>query len=232
MEMTLGSWRVSVKQVPPTSAELATMYNNDAPHWHRSISLLGYSRAYNQLFAALKVNGTLTHLPENGHVLDCGIGTGGLSLALVKQTSPTIKIHGIDIAEKMLTQADERLRQVGITPSINSYDVRNLPFENNSFNLVMSAHMLEHLSDPLVGLREMVRVLQPGAPLISVVTRRSLFSAWLRVRWQFNAATPAVLTLLMKSAGLENAQLYQLGGPPWCKYMSIACVGFKQEVSR
>jgi ubiquinone/menaquinone biosynthesis C-methylase UbiE len=41
-------------------------------------------------------------------------------------------------------------------------DVRELPFEDDTFDAVICVHMLEHLPNPLVRLREMVRVLRPG----------------------------------------------------------------------
>ena len=106
-------------------------------------------------------------------------------------------------------------------------DVRQLPFEDNRFDLVMAAHTLEHLSNPLDGLQEMVRVLQPGRPLLIVITRRHLLSSWLQVRWYLNAQMPHHMAALMRSAGLKAVRYYPLQGPPWCGWMSFAMVAIK-----
>lgn len=45
-------------------------------------------------------------------------------------------------------------------------DADKLPFEDNSFNFLVSAHMLEHSPNPLKELREWCRVLKTGGNLI------------------------------------------------------------------
>jgi ubiquinone/menaquinone biosynthesis C-methylase UbiE len=51
-------------------------------------------------------------------------------------------------------------------------DVRELPYGNGVFDLVMTAHVLEHLVDPSVALNEMVRALKPGGLLVACVGRK------------------------------------------------------------
>lgn len=41
----------------------------------------------------------------------------------------------------------------------------------STIDLVMAAHMLEHLLNPAIRIKEMVRILRPGAPVILAVTR-------------------------------------------------------------
>jgi len=46
------------------------------------------------------------------------------------------------------------------------YDGKTIPFENDSFGLVISTQVLEHVPSPAMLIREMVRVLKPGGILI------------------------------------------------------------------
>lgn len=48
-------------------------------------------------------------------------------------------------------------------------DAHALPFADESFSFTISMAVLEHLSHPMVALRELYRVLKPGAPFIGTV---------------------------------------------------------------
>lgn len=86
--------------------------------------------------------------------------------------------------------------------------------------------MLEHLPEPSVGLHEMVRVLQPGAPLILVVTRPGLLGSLIQLHWGNGCLSPKVLAQMMTEAELTNIRFYPftVGLSRWT---SIACVGVK-----
>lgn len=49
---------------------------------------------------------------------------------------------------------------------VRKMDVCDLPFEDNSFDLVICNHVMEHLSDDRLGMRELYRVLKPGGTAI------------------------------------------------------------------
>ena len=59
MDMTLGTWRISIQRIPPTSAELAALYDNAAHYWQGALRRLGFLRAYADLFARLQDDGAL-----------------------------------------------------------------------------------------------------------------------------------------------------------------------------
>ncbi|BAZ18544.1 ubiquinone/menaquinone biosynthesis methyltransferase (plasmid) [Calothrix sp. NIES-4071] len=205
------------------------MYNQAAPNWHRLIQRLGVSCAYIKLFQSLQQSATLDHIKENSIICGCGVGTGAFSLALTKTVSSKIKVIGVDISPEMLILAHQHFLQTGINHEIYQGDVNQLPFDDNSFDLVISAHMLEHLPNPAAGLQEMVRVLRPGAPLIIAVTRPGILGFWLESRWGNGCLAPNVLTKIMSSVGLTDICLYPFTfGLSRCT--SIACVGIKSEL--
>ena len=229
MQLQIGTWRIAVEQIQPNRQQLADTYDQIADSWEHAITRLGYPAAYERLFARLVADGRLTNLKRQSPILDAGIGTAALSQALLKTTRSPLHVHGVDISPEMLTQAEENLRPLTPYLSMQEADVANLRYDDGTFSAVMAAHTLEHLSDPQQGLRELVRVLEPGAPLVLVISRQHLFSAWLRLKWAISRTTPNDLAACFTAAGLEDVKLYPLEGRPWCRWMSLACVGIKAE---
>lgn len=225
MELTLGTWRISISRTPPTDAALSQQYTRAADHWDRSLHYLGYPAAYRSLFQQLVRDGTLQGVPASGRVLDCGVGTGALSRALVEQTSADLHITGVDIAQGMLDRAREVFQAAGIRANLLRRSICDLDDAAGSFDLVMGAHILEHLPDPSVGLRTMVQALRPGAPLVLIITRTSPASLWLNLKWHIHRTSPVDLITMMHDVGLTDVRLCPLAGPPWCRWMSMACVG-------
>jgi len=230
MDITLGTWRVSIQRIPPTSAELAALYDCAAHSWQGGLRLLGFPRAYADLFARLQDDGALGSLQRGAWALDCGIGTAAFSLALAEQLVTPVRIEGIDIAPQMLDQARRALDAAGVPADLRRGDVRDLPFADQTFDLVMSAHMLEHLVVPRAALREMTRVLRPRASLLVVVTRRGICGALVGLKYRCASIDPAALVSWMEDAGLADVRQYDITtGPSVARLMSVACVGRKKE---
>lgn len=228
MEWAIGYWQISIQRVYPTTEQLIRIYDTAAPCWHRHLQWLGYSRAYTELFQSLQQSDLLAHLQDGSTVCDCGIGTAAFSLALAKTISPKLHITGADISPEMLRKANQLLDRAGVNHQVYQSDAIALPFKDNSFDLVMSAHMLEHLPNPARGLQEMVRVLRPAAPLILAFTRPGLFGWCIQWHWGNACLSPKQLVGLMAEAGLSNIHCYpfKVGLSRWT---SVACVGFKQR---
>jgi SAM-dependent methyltransferase len=91
-------------------------------------------------------------------------------------------VVGIDISSRIAASANTRLQGEG---SIIAADVRSLPFESGSFDLVISSSTLDHfrdLRDLKPSLEELQRVLRPGGRLIVTVdNRQNLFDPLLRL---------------------------------------------------
>jgi demethylmenaquinone methyltransferase / 2-methoxy-6-polyprenyl-1,4-benzoquinol methylase len=99
-------------------------------------------------------------------ILDVATGTGDLAIAL-NALNPR-KIIGIDIAEKMLDIAREKVirRNLGSIISFETGDAENLPFSDNSFDAVTVAFGVRNYEDLSQGLKEMNRVLNPGGTMM------------------------------------------------------------------
>jgi demethylmenaquinone methyltransferase/2-methoxy-6-polyprenyl-1,4-benzoquinol methylase len=100
----------------------------------------------------------------DARVLDLCCGTGDMAFALQRQAgSSGARIVGADFAHPMLERAlrksDGKLLQWV------EADALNLPFPDESFDLVTSAFGFRNLADYDAGLREIARVLRPGGEL-------------------------------------------------------------------
>lgn len=103
-------------------------------------------------------------IPSTATILDLACGTGELARLLLKE-QPTQQIVGIDISEKMLAIAREKLQNY---PNV-SFAVASasaLPFANNSFDVIVSANAFHYFEDPDAALKEMKRVLKPKGQVI------------------------------------------------------------------
>lgn len=105
-------------------------------------------------------------LPPGAAVLDVGTGPGTLPLLIAEQ-SPHLSISAVDLSAEMIARATSAA-DVRATPdaspiSFQIADVADLPFDDRSFDVVVSTISMHHWADPDAGLREIVRVLRSGA---------------------------------------------------------------------
>jgi ubiquinone/menaquinone biosynthesis C-methylase UbiE len=226
MELAFGEWQLSLRRQPPSVDKLAASYSASAASWHRQITRLGYMESYAQLFERLVAEGQLSVLGASARVLDCGIGSGALSLALARTIGPRFQLDGVDIAPAMLAEARIQLRSAGLSASLHQQRVERMPFPEASFDALISAHVLEHVADLSASIAEMARVLRPGAPLLLVVSRPGLATALMRLRWHARAYAPGTVLAAMGAAGLAQLRLYPFSsGIP--RHWSCAYLGFK-----
>lgn len=215
VELSIGTWRVTIRRTAPQTADLARMYDAASWLWHPILMLLGYSRTYARLFAELASDGWLGCLRDGAKVLDGGIGTGAFSMALAKTIPNALEIHGMDIAPRMLARARgnfQRLGRSGLTAQLRYGNVDCLPYAEGDFDMVMSAHMLEHSANPSGTIREMARVLRVGAPLLIVTTRANRISTLHGLRWRYRSVESQQLRQWMQQAGLCDVRRYALDG--------------------
>jgi SAM-dependent methyltransferase len=229
VRLTWGTWRVSLTRVAPTDADLTQAYERASGRWSPISTLLGYSGAYPELFAQLRADGWLGDCRAAACALDCGTGTGALIRALPADLANRLQVHGVDRSPAMLAQAALELGRLGQAAQFHRADVRELPFPNGRVDLVMSAHMLEHLPDPLEGLREMTRVLRPGGTLLLVTTRPSVAEACLRLAWRYRTIDRDWLLHAWAACGLAHPRCYSVGRRlRVARWLSVAYVGRKR----
>ena len=100
-------------------------------------------------------------------ILEVGPGPGHLAERLLSLL-PDGRWTGLDIDRAMLDTAERRLADEGLEARSMAVegDVTALPFDDESFDLVVSSLSAHHWSDAAAGFREIRRVLRPGAPAL------------------------------------------------------------------
>lgn len=212
MEVTIGAWRISVHRVHPSRLDLTRLYDTTAWYWDSLPHRISYGYAYGQLFKRLEKDGWLRDMGNPTRVLDCGIGTGLFSDALLRTVNRRFEVCGIDLSEKMLAKARARLMRRGAAFRINSGNVHSLPFGSEAMDLVISGLMLEHVPAPIEALREMTRVARVGATLVVVATRPHAPDHLFRLKYCYKAFPPRRLMGWMSEAGLQDIRSYPLAG--------------------
>lgn len=99
-------------------------------------------------------------------VMDVGCGTGILTQVLLDKGAA--KVVCADFSEQMLKQSREKFERLGYAPDRFEYrqaDAENLPFEDNTFDLVVSGMVLGIVVNQEKVLAEMHRVIKPGGRL-------------------------------------------------------------------
>jgi demethylmenaquinone methyltransferase/2-methoxy-6-polyprenyl-1,4-benzoquinol methylase len=101
--------------------------------------------------------------------LDVATGTGDVLLGVLKHRGD-LSLTGVDPSEGMLEVAREKLAKKASLFSdsvhIRAGDARNLPFDNNSFDVVTISWGIRNVNPFQEGLREILRVLRPGGSVV------------------------------------------------------------------
>jgi len=104
-----------------------------------------------------------THIPENSFFLDVGCGAGDNLLRAKNQLN--CKVTGIDPfpgEQGVGRYQSEELKEIIIDKGF----AENLPYENESFDVVFCSHVLEHVNNEEKSLLEIRRVLKKDGVLI------------------------------------------------------------------
>jgi len=223
-----GSWQVTIQRQALDAGELRRRYDQAAPRWQDKLDRLGVPDAYDGvLHRALATRGSPLH-PQS-RVLDCGVGSGGLSAALARATGGPFILHGVDMSPAMLLQAEEILRETGVEAHLRSADAHALPYPDDHFDLVMSAHMLEHCPHPQLVLAEMARVLRPGGLLVLCITRASLLGMLIHLSWRTHTVTPSRAEGWLTQSGFDGVRRLAYGSGDLCSRMSLAFAAVKAK---
>lgn len=102
-------------------------------------------------------------LEPDQRLLDVGSGPGTITCDLAALTA---EVTAIEPSEAALTLTRQEAARRGLgNVDFRVADVHRLPFEDDSYDVAHAHQVLQHLSDPVLALREMARVVRPGGHL-------------------------------------------------------------------
>jgi arsenite methyltransferase len=148
-------------------------------------------------------------------ILDLGCGPGYYVAELAEQVGPEGAVAGLDLSAPMLAVARSRCEGLANT-SLAEGEATALPFEDASFDAVVSVQVMEYVPDVAAALAEIHRVLRPGGRVV-------LWDVdWTTVSWHsddparmervlrawdehlVDPALPRRLAALLREAGFED----------------------------
>jgi ubiquinone/menaquinone biosynthesis C-methylase UbiE len=104
----------------------------------------------------------IPHLSPGMSVLDVGCGPGTITLDLAELVAPG-PVIGLENVEAPLVAARAAAEVRGDRSTrFQRGDAMQLPFGDETFDVVHAHQVLQHLTDPVGALREMIRVCRPG----------------------------------------------------------------------
>lgn len=136
--------------------EVAAIYDDFAKVWDHHIAgpALTY---YNELLERRVKPGAL--------LLDAGAGTGERTLALLRHSQPA-KIIALDASPAMLDVARSKIHDPRV--HFMEGDITDLPFADDTFDLVSCTWAIEIMDDPRQAVQEFVRVIKPAGWVVYV----------------------------------------------------------------
>lgn len=103
-------------------------------------------------------------VPAGAKVLDCGAGTGELSLAASDNADSVLCT---DLSKNMLKQAQRKARALGADNiEFAARNIFDLQDPDDTYDVVIAGNVLHLLTNPQGAVKEMYRVLKPGGRLL------------------------------------------------------------------
>jgi len=144
----------------------------------------------------------------------CDIGCGpGVTISTILKAKPNFQILGIDIslhcikyAKKLLetknlsARNEVRVREQHRSSSskLLSADIRNLPFLDNTFDVVVGTEVFEHVPEPKIAFFEVARILKPEGYFIASIPVKMAIPTHLYI-----FSSEEEILLLFKEIGME-----------------------------
>jgi demethylmenaquinone methyltransferase/2-methoxy-6-polyprenyl-1,4-benzoquinol methylase len=134
----------------------------------------------------------LAGLTNNTYLLDIGTGTGDLAREAITQF-PQSRVIAADFTLQMMRVGQKR----GVL-AFSSADALHLPFDDSSFDAVVSGFLMRNVIDLSRALQEQYRVLKKGGRIVILDTTRPRKNVLSPVIWlHMHLVIPALGKLLM-----------------------------------
>lgn len=146
----------------PLGRKIEIMFRKVAPRYDLANTVLSFG--IHHLWRSRVVK--LADVGPGAVILDCATGTGDLAIEFKKAVGPAGKVYGTDFCKEMLERAPQKAHLAGLEIFFSQQDVTELPYEDNSFDVVSIAFGIRNVENPKKGLSEMLRVLKPGGRLM------------------------------------------------------------------
>ncbi len=157
------------------------------------------------------------HMPSGAKVLDVGCGTGDNLRYLLREE---VSYFGIEYAENTARVAR---RILGERAEIRTGSATSIPFDAQTFDLVLCIEVLEHIPDDEGVCAEIARVLKTEAALILSLPYRHWFPSYVKAMGHFRHYTRSDVEAMLLRHGLTVTR-YLPNFPRWSRFANYAYV--------
>jgi len=202
--------RFDVLRVDPDTVR--KFFNRVGPWFYTCFfTLMGYRSSLKYFWRRHRAR---VELREGMSIIDAGIGTGFLTISLMKEAPVSINITGLDFSPGMLVGLKRNLRPYAFKVSVQPHvgDMCQMPFPDESFDLVMTSEAMEYLPDVSAGISECARVLRPGGRFLFIATKNSFMGKLIAATWKNLVLDPAHVRDCMMRAGIGQVETLRF---PW-----------------
>lgn len=191
-----------------TDSRSTKRYDIAAPLWGDKMRTLGYYDAYLGFLSEQrrKSGGDLS-------IIDIGAGTGAFAEAWVAINGSPRALTLLDPSRAMLERGCMALSRRGV----HAQPVQALlgAAELHPADEILAAHVIEHCPDPLVALRQMRNLLEPGGRLYLVVSKPHWCNTIIWLQWRHRTFRNDEIVWLVRTAGFDIEMVYSFpSGPP------------------
>ncbi len=114
-------------------------------------------------------------LPADAAVLEIAPGPGYLAVEIARRGP--YRVTGLDISRTMVEIARENVQAAGVRVDVERGDVAHMPFEAESFDLIVCQAAFKNFVEPVGALNEMHRVLRRGGTAVIQDLRKDVTGA-------------------------------------------------------
>ncbi|WP_240837763.1 class I SAM-dependent methyltransferase [Acidaminobacter sp. JC074] len=99
-------------------------------------------------------------LPSEGRILELGSGNGDFWFNNFHQLNDSVQLTVSDFSNGMVGKMKKKFEDLDVT--VRQIDIQEIPFDDNSFDVIIANAMLYHVPDMEKALAEVNRVLKPN----------------------------------------------------------------------
>ena len=159
----------------PTSERVSGIFSAIADRYDvfNTMASLGIDRGWRRELVRA------AHLSPSSRVLDLAAGTGDVAFAVANLGRPA-EVVATDFVPEMLAIAEKKSAEnpPAVPVSFSLADAQELPFDDDSFDVVTVAFGVRNFPDRERNFREVLRVLRSGGRYIILEFSRPTFAPW------------------------------------------------------
>ena len=131
-------------------------------HYNRIAPIYDLMEAIVERFVYRRWRERLWSRVDGNRILEVGVGTG----KNLPYYPKGVQVTAVDLSDKMLEVARRRAEALDIEVGLYLMDAQRLAFPDAAFDAVVATFVFCSVPDPVLGLRELGRVVRPGGRVI------------------------------------------------------------------